>query len=299
VPVPVEAPVVESLSLYPDDDGSWRLSGRLDADHGRILDAALREAKDALFQRDGDPVTLVDALVEVAQRSLDAVGDPARRDRYRIHVHVDADGTATDEQGRHVPEWLRRLAGCDCTITTEWERQGRPVRIATPTQTVPAVVRRYIMRRDRGCRVPGCGSRFVEVHHVIHREHGGGHDLANLACLCPRHHRMHHQGRLGITGNADVDGGLVVTDHFGRPMRAGAAARPPTGPPPTPPVPYRHPLGERLDPSAVVFNVPPEHRARQAAHVAAAVAVARQCPDAWNADETTAGRWTPVARASD
>jgi hypothetical protein len=61
---PVEPPVVESVSLYPDDDGSWRLSGRLDAEHGRILDAALREATDALFQRDGEPVTLVDALVE-------------------------------------------------------------------------------------------------------------------------------------------------------------------------------------------------------------------------------------------
>jgi len=66
------------------------------------------------------------------------------------------------------------------------------------------VIRRYIVRRDRHCRLPGCTSRFVDVHHVIHREDGGTHTVENLACLCPRHHRMHHKGLIGITGNADV-----------------------------------------------------------------------------------------------
>lgn len=279
---PVPPPVEESVSLFPEDDGSWRLKGRLNAEHGRILDAALREAKDALFQREGERVTAADALAEVAQRSLDSIGDPGRRDRFRIHLHVETDGATVDDQGRHVPDWLRRLAGCDCTVTSEWEAQGRPVRVAHPSATVPSVVRRYVVRRDHGCRVPGCGSRFVEVHHVVHREDGGTHEVSNLACLCPRHHRMHHHGRLGIVGDADVPDGLEFTDHLGRPMRPGSAARPPTGPPPSPPEPYRHPSGERLDPTAVCFNSPPHQRERDAAQVAAAVDAVRGT-NAWTA----------------
>ncbi len=50
------APVVEPvelLSLWHGDDGRWELRGELDADHGAIFHTALREAQDALFQRDG------------------------------------------------------------------------------------------------------------------------------------------------------------------------------------------------------------------------------------------------------
>jgi len=270
----------ETVSLFRNDDGRWDLSGHLDAEHGAILDAALREAKDALFEQNGEAATWADALVEVAQRSLDAITTPGRRDRYRIHLHVETDGMTTDDQGRHVPDWLRRLAGCDCVFTTEWEHQGRPVRVSNPTQAIPAVIRRYVLRRDLGCRVPGCGSRYVEVHHVIHREDGGTHDITNLACLCPKHHRMHHKDIIGIAGNADVLDGLAFTDHHGRSFQASSAARPPTTPPPKPAVPYRHPLGERLDRSAVCFNSPPEHRDRHGAHVAAAVAAA-QGTSAW------------------
>ncbi len=66
---------VESLSLWHRDDGRWELRGELDADHGAILNTALREAQDALFQRDGVVVSQVEALVEIANRSLDTITD--------------------------------------------------------------------------------------------------------------------------------------------------------------------------------------------------------------------------------
>ena len=104
---------VELLSLWHGDDGRWELRGELDADHGAILNTALREAQDALFQRDGVVASKVEALVEIANRSLDTIGDTARRDRYRVHVHVDVDNTMLDGLGYRLPEWLRDLICCD------------------------------------------------------------------------------------------------------------------------------------------------------------------------------------------
>ena len=108
----------ELLSLWHHDDGRWELRGELDADHGAILNTALREAQDALFQRDGAVASKVDALVEIANRSLDTIADTARRDRYRVHVHLDVDNTMLDGLGYRLPEWFRDLICCDTIVST-------------------------------------------------------------------------------------------------------------------------------------------------------------------------------------
>jgi hypothetical protein len=247
--------------MWHGDDGRWELRGELDAEHGAIVDAALREAQDALFRRDGVKASKVDALVEIANRSLDTVVDVGRRDRYRVHVHVDVDNTMVDGLGFGLPDWLRDLIVCDTIISTVHESGGIPVSVGRAQRTVPERTRRLVILRDRGCRVPGCSAdRFLEVHHVIHwdPDHGNGPtDTWNLACLCPRHHRLHHQAKLGISGNADDPHGLIFTDIYGRVMKPSAVARPPTGPPPQPTGRYQHPLGERLQMRWVCFNPPP------------------------------------------
>ena len=72
-------------------------------------------------------------------------------------------------------------------------------------QDVSPSVARFVRRRDGGrCRVPGCrSSRSLELHHVIHREHGGGHDPLNLILACSACHQAHHDGRLLISGDAE------------------------------------------------------------------------------------------------
>jgi hypothetical protein len=72
-------------------------------------------------------------------------------------------------------------------------------------QDVPPSVVRFVWRRDGGrCRVPGCRSaRGIELHHLVHRTDGGGHDASNLALLCSACHVSHHRGALTITGTAD------------------------------------------------------------------------------------------------
>ena len=123
--------------MWHGDDGRWELRGELDADHGAILHTALREAQDALFQRDGVVASQVEALVEIANRSLDTIGDPARRDRYRVHVHVDVDNTMLDGLGYRLPAWLRDLICCDTIASTVNEVNGIPVSVGRTQRTVP------------------------------------------------------------------------------------------------------------------------------------------------------------------
>lgn len=40
------------------------------------------------------------------------------------------------------------------------------------------------------------------MHHIKHREHGGGNEDSNITTLCSGHHGAHHEGRLAIEGFA-------------------------------------------------------------------------------------------------
>lgn len=75
---------------------------------------------------------------------------------------------------------------------------------------------RFVERRDRRCRFPGCRvrARCCDLDHQIPHPHGPtAHD--NLACLCEHHHRLSHQAP-GWSLHRDADGGLVWTLPSGR-----------------------------------------------------------------------------------
>jgi hypothetical protein len=149
--------------------------------------------------------------------------------------------------------------------------QGVPVSVGRSQHIVPDRTRRVVQHRDGGCTVPGCTARhFLEVHHIIHWEHGGPTDTWNLICVCPHHHRLHHQGKLRISGNADIPGGVTFTDGNGKRLTlSGAKPTLPGAPPPPPIGRFQHPLGERLDHSMLYFNPPAHYRAQMAAKVRA------------------------------
>jgi hypothetical protein len=69
---------------------------------------------------------------------------------------------------------------------------------------IPSALRRKVFMRDKFCcMVPGCRAReFLDVHHIMHREHGGAHAMTNLCLLCFQHHKAHHDGKLAIEGLA-------------------------------------------------------------------------------------------------
>src|SRR5664280_423560 len=140
----------------------------------------------------------------LARRALDGAGLPSvGGERPHIQIRVDyatllaRTGTATlDWAGPLTAGAALRLA-CDATISpvltagpSEVLDLGRSVRLVSPAQ------RRALVVRDGGCVFPGCDrpTAFTDAHHLRNWEAGGATDLANLALVCRRHHRLVHAG---------------------------------------------------------------------------------------------------------
>ncbi|MEO1063229.1 MAG: DUF222 domain-containing protein [Actinomycetota bacterium] len=252
------------VSSHHDTDGTWHLRATLAAHEGELVATALRSHHDALLNErpDGEPLpSAADALVRMAEHSLGAgAGTRPHHARTKVLVHVDAEAPAGPHARFHLGPALSRTARreltCDATFQLVVERHGRPIGVGR-SRTIPAGLRTAVEDRDHGCRVPGCGRRHVQLHHLQHWEDGGVTETHNLVALCPQHHRAHHRGRLEIDGtDADAPGGVTFRQH-GRTL----CERPPPAtnaglPPPEAPA-YLHPTGERLDPRWIGLGEPP------------------------------------------
>lgn len=244
----------DQLSAAFDDLGRYHLHLECNAIDGAIVDKALAEARDALFQAGHPNVTAVQAIVEMAKRSLGTIGGLGRLDHFRTYVHLDTDpdggpgpARAWINGGPQLPASLRDAILCDGVIVPLWLKEGRPINVGRARRTIPAHTRRVVLDRDRTCRHPSCTcSRHLEVHHLQHWIDGGPTDAENLIALCPHHHDAHHRGAFTVTGNPEQLDGLEFFDHRGRPIAGSGRPTPPTGPPPDPASPYRHPLGEPM-----------------------------------------------------
>jgi hypothetical protein len=231
------------LDVYPDEDGMVVLRGRLTAEAGALFLKAVDAAREALYQqargsepasRLADPVAdppslaqqRADALALLAETALHQGLDPgAAGERYQVVVHVDAPVLADPEQpgqcvledgGNVSAETSRRLA-CDASrVVMRHDAEGRLVEVGARTRTIPPALRRALGHRDRGCRFPGCGSRFTQGHHLRHWASGGPTTLSNLALLCRRHHRAVHEE--GYQIERRPDGELRFRRPDGRPL---------------------------------------------------------------------------------
>jgi hypothetical protein len=245
-----------------DESGRYHLSVETDHATGKIIDTALNEARDTLFHNGQAQVSGTDSLRAVCERFLDAIDEPGRRDRWRINMHLDTTGAMIDATGTRIPDAIKQHLTCDGQWTPIFTDNRYPISVGRTQRIVPDRTRRIVILRDGGCRVPGCThTRILEIHHIIHWDDHGPSDTWNLVALCPHHHRLHHHGRLGISGNADHPDGLTFTNTAGNPIaQTGAKPTPPGAPPPTPIGTYHHPLGERLDGRFLYFNPPPQHQ---------------------------------------
>ena len=190
-------------------------------------------ARDGAGARDAAPTPKqrwADAAGLVAERAL-ATGfgggseegtdeSGTRAERYQVVIHTEATTLAEEgEPGRSDLDGVRvsaetsRRMACDAATVemvhgkapsvsdkaTRGPDAGGPVlSVGRKTRTVPPHIRRALEERDRGCRFPGCASRFTEAHHVRHWADGGETRLSNLLLLCRRHHRAVHEGRVKV-----------------------------------------------------------------------------------------------------
>jgi len=192
-----------ALHVYPDEDGSVRIRGRLAPEVGALLMQALAAAREALYQRradqapEADPPTMeqqqADALALLAESALHHGIDPgAPGERYQVVVHVDAAvladpdqaGQSVLEDGLRVPAGTSQRLACDASrVVMRHDADGRLLEVGARTRTIPPALRRALHHRDRGCRFPGCGVRFGQGHHIRHWAQGGPTTLSNLALL--------------------------------------------------------------------------------------------------------------------
>jgi hypothetical protein len=201
------------LSVVVDPDGMYVLRGRLEPEVGALLMRALEAAGGALFRRDPDEDPArrrADAMALLAERALAAGfsardGAPlsgSRAERYQVVMHVSAETSATPldggaelEDGTRVSAETSRRLACDAAVVElAHAADGSVLDGGRRTRTIPPALRRALDTRDRGCRFPGCASRFCDAHHVMHWIHGGETRLDNLVLLCKAHHRMVHEG---------------------------------------------------------------------------------------------------------
>lgn len=221
-----------SFSSTPE---GWRLSALLPHDEGAVVEKALRERRDELFRSGEAPVDWADAFMALVERSHAAVAvERPHKDRHLVLLHLPVGADGHLHLGQGLSQGLARYISCDSRVRAVFEERGRPVSVGRAFRIVPDRTRLIVENRDGGCRVPGCDrSRWVQVHHITHWEDGGPTDTANLLCLCSKHHRLHHRGGLGITGDADDPDGVTFTDERGRRLdNRGHPVLPTTAPPP-------------------------------------------------------------------
>jgi hypothetical protein len=170
---------------------------------------------------------LADALVDIVTGHE---GARARRPPTVI-VHADVGLLAGETDGESVgfvegvgpvsAEVVRRLS-CDSLLRLALDCDGITLDLGRTSRRPSAALAREVMRRDQGCRFPGCGARrFLQIHHLVDWEKDGPTDLANLAAHCLRDHRRLHHGGWRVNGSAN--GELRYTSPDGRTLLSAPA----------------------------------------------------------------------------
>ncbi len=188
-----EAPVRLTLELTPEQHARWealweRLHKLGAAPAGKaegVLDglAALVDAAGTCVGADGCKKGSCESTTPRGAAAAPPV---------QIHLHQcpECGSTSVAAGGRERPlgRASAERAACDAVVSAPGRRAAA---------TIPPRVRREVLARDRHrCRSPGCGrTRFLEIHHIVPRSRGGGHELANLVTLCSACHQLWHERR--------------------------------------------------------------------------------------------------------
>lgn len=185
------------------DDQAMRIHGLLPGYEARLFEKALHQRADELPRAPDDMSQsrgqrMADALVSIAQDSLDGPGDGTGGDHVTIFVDADLATGSSGERGATTdlgqplgPSILEKIL-CDGTIElTGLTETGEPIKVTDSVRTIPNRLRRAILYRDQGCVIDGCNSRYrLQPHHRTPWAQGGTHDPDGLDTLCWFHHHV-------------------------------------------------------------------------------------------------------------
>jgi hypothetical protein len=225
--------VVNASDRAPDRDGA---SANTHADLARVVARIATEPPPRIPPSERDQKSRfdrADALVAIARDVLRGERVHAVPTELVVTVaaetlvspHTASDPFAVTSDGTCVSaETARRLA-CDCGVVHMVEdADGKTLSVGRKTRSIPASMKRALLKRDTTCRFPGCCNRiFVEGHHIHHWANGGATSLANLVNLCEFHHRFVHEYgyRVELDENQQPrffdPRGRLVTEHVLRP----------------------------------------------------------------------------------
>ena len=182
------------------DDGMVNINARLHPEEAELLWAALTKIA---RERGAKDFSRVDALIEIAQQV--ARGTSPDRAPTDIVLTVPSDALAAESTDDAVAgttasgsclskQTVFRLA-CDAGLVVMLENEaGNCLSVGRKTRTIPASIKRALIKRDQTCRFPGCCNRvFLDGHHATHWMQGGETSLENLVTLCGFHHRFVHE----------------------------------------------------------------------------------------------------------
>ena len=203
-----------SAACWDDDDGMIQGRQSLAGDGGAVWKTTFDTFVDREFKK-GDPADgrtnaqkRADAAIAMAMAARAGLDDDAPSWAARATVTVGiryedlvADqvvDSAGEDLGTGQPlcgEAVRRLC-CDADLVRLVTKgDSLPIDVGRKTRSIPTATRTAVLARDGGCTFPGCHHRDgLQVHHLRHWARLGATDLANLACLCWRHHRLVHEG---------------------------------------------------------------------------------------------------------
>ncbi len=168
--------------------------------------ALLRQARQVLDDEHGASLSEDQLVAQLCNAVLDgaAPGTPTGRAKFQVALTVceRCQQGWQHGAGAKVPIGAAAVERAMCDAQHLGSIDGDVP--ARAYQDISPSVARFVWHRDAGrCRVPGCrSSRGLELHHLVHRADGGGHDASNISLLCSACHQSHHAGTLQIPGTA-------------------------------------------------------------------------------------------------
>jgi uncharacterized protein DUF222 len=261
-----------------DEHGYLRIRGRLAAEHGAQLIAAINNLINTANPHPGEP----DSAESLATRRADALavlltGQAEPSDNTQVIVHLSLDDSVEDDERAGRPPAARiaggpalprasaeRLACTGRVRALITDRARNPLYLGRTRRLVSKTLLAALTFRDDGhCQYPGCThTRWLQAHHIRPWHRHGTTDIHNLVLLCHRHHKLVHDHHYRVHGHGTR---VHFTQSNGQPIPT--AAQPTAGNitaltslnPAMPDDPLTPTwAGERLDPTPILMRLLPE-----------------------------------------